>query len=419
MLIRYLLILTSFFLLELSAVEGKIKVYVKSDVSVYTSQKTTVAVELLSDAFSITDAKINFATSDKYIVQAPQSASYLGQTEVNGTDWQMVHYEYEVYALRAGEIEIAPFSVSFTASMGYGQPKKEFTLKSEALHFTVKTPESVKPDDFALVTDNYLLSSTLKPEKRVLIVGDALEFSVTQKAHNVPDILLQPVRYKSTSLLRVYDKEPILQHGLKGAYDVTRTDTFTFVASAEGNVTLPAHAFLWWSTQSKQLKREKIPAFTFEIRPDPQIALDAQKEKQKQILLYLFAFVLMILILYRISAKHIKKYINDRKEAYAKSEKGQYALLVHCIEKGKLSEVYTQFYIWIDTIICDRQVRTFKDIYEEYPEFEDLFATFERALLQDAKINSASSLSILGKLRKTLLDRHTKAANTLQRTINP
>ena len=37
-----------------------------------------------------------------------------------------VHYEYEVYALQAGEIEIAPVKSTFSASMGYGQPKKEF-----------------------------------------------------------------------------------------------------------------------------------------------------------------------------------------------------------------------------------------------------------------------------------------------------
>ena len=115
-----LLFLFLFFSLNLFAVEGKIKVFLKSDDAIYTSQKLTVSVELLSDAFSITDARITFPASKKYIVQAPKSAAYLGQEDVEGEKWQMVHYDYEIYALQAGRVEIPSVSVSFTASMGYG-----------------------------------------------------------------------------------------------------------------------------------------------------------------------------------------------------------------------------------------------------------------------------------------------------------
>jgi len=114
-----LILLFLFLSLNLFAIEGKIKVFIKTDAAIYTSQKVTVAIELLSSAFSITDARITFPSSPKYIVQAPGSASYLGQEEVKGEDWQMVHYEYEVYALQAGKIVIPPLSVSFYFSFKY------------------------------------------------------------------------------------------------------------------------------------------------------------------------------------------------------------------------------------------------------------------------------------------------------------
>ena len=72
--------------------------------------------------------------------------------------------------------------------MGYGQPKKEFDLKSDALSFDVKAPKDVKENQFVLVTDNYSLVSEMKPEKKQLIIGDAVELSVTQKAHDVPPL---------------------------------------------------------------------------------------------------------------------------------------------------------------------------------------------------------------------------------------
>ena len=134
--IRLLLIFISL-TLNLFAIEGKIKVFIPSPEAIYTSQKVTISVELLSNAFSITDARITFPASKKYIIQEPKSAAYLGQEKVDDEDWQMVHYDYDVYALQAGKITIPSIFVTFTASMGYGQPKKEFVLKSETLHFDV------------------------------------------------------------------------------------------------------------------------------------------------------------------------------------------------------------------------------------------------------------------------------------------
>ena len=244
--ILFILLLLTF---NLFAVEGTMRVKLQSHDNLYTSQKVIVFVELLTDAFSISDAKITFPSSPKYIVNAPKSAAYIGTEEINGTDWQIVHYEYEVYALQAGEIEVSPVKATFSASMGYGQPKKEFNLKSKALHFSVLSPKGIKKDQFVLVTDNYSLSQKVKPQKTELIVGDAIEVELTQKAHAVPDILLKPIHYKSTALLRVYEKEPLLQSSLKGKFDVSRTDKFTFVATAEGNVSIPEQKTVWWDSK--------------------------------------------------------------------------------------------------------------------------------------------------------------------------
>ena len=273
--------------INLFAVKGEIRVELQSHKNLYTSQKIIVAVELMTDAFSISDARITFPSSLKYIVNAPKSAAYISTEEINGTDWQMVHYEYEVYALQAGEIEVSSVKATFSASMGYGRPKKEFSLQSKALHYSVLSPKGIKKDQFVLVTDNYRLSQKIEPQKSELIVGDAIEVELTQKAHGVPDILLKPIHYKSTALLRMYEKEPLLQSSLKGKFDVSRTDKFTFVATAEGNVSIPEQKIVWWNSSSENAIVETIPAMHFTIIADPQIALDAQDAKEKQFVLYI------------------------------------------------------------------------------------------------------------------------------------
>ncbi len=406
--------------LDLFAVEGKVKVFVTTQESVYTSQKVIVAVELLSDAFSIADANIRFPSSSKYIVQAPKSAAYLGKAEVNGTDWQMVHYEYEVYALRAGEIEIPAFDISFTASMGYGQPKKEFELKSEALTFKVKSPEGIKPNQFVLVTDNYSLSSELKPEKKQLIVGDAVEFSVIQKAHNVPDILLRPMRYKSNAYIRVYEKEPLLQSELKARYDVSRTDSFTFVASAEGNVSIAAQESVWWNFQTKKAEKESIPAIHFEIIADPQIALDAQAAKKKKWLTMAMVLVLILLLLWYFLAPVLKRYRLEKKAAYEASEEGRFKALINTLKSARLSESYTGFYAWLSVLDPALAEGGFRGIGQMYPSFEKPLEDFENALTEpDNTFDVDAFIRVLKVFREDILSVKKEERSSLPEKLNP
>jgi len=406
--------------LNVFAIDGKVRVFVKSNETIYTSQKVTVSVELLSDAFSITDAKITFPASQKYIVQAPQSASYLGSEEMNGTSWQMVHYEYEVYGLQSGQIKIPSVSISFTASMGYGQPKKEFTLQSDALHFDVKTLKGVKKDQFVLVTDSYSLVSEIKPEKKQLIIGDAVELSVTQKAHHVPDILLRPVHYTSNTFLRVYTKEPELKSGLKGKNDVSRIDRFTFVATEEGNVTLPAQEAVWWNSITQKIQVETIPEISFEILPDPQIAIDAKKAQRQQRLIYVSIILILLLTVYVVFASKVRDYLNKRKRMYVLSESGKFSTLLACIDENDTKTIYQHLYDWLMSIDPLLARGGFKSIEKIQPSFLESLRALETTLSSEQKsFDTIGFTAELKKLRETLLTEQQENKKGLPKEINP
>jgi len=415
-----LLLFCSLWSSQLFAVDGRVKVFIVSQGDIYTSQKLTVSVELLSNAYSITDARIQFPSSSKYIVQAPKSAAYLGKEEIDGEDWTMVHYDYSVYALEAGTMVIPSFSVVFTASMGYGQPKKEFELQSERLTFTVKAPDGVKENQFVLVTDAYSLQTVIKPQRKKLIVGDAVEVSITQKANGVPDILFRPVQYVSNALLRVYEKEPRLQSALKGKYDVSREDSFTFVANTEGNVTLAAQQYLWWDTQSKKLKVETIPELMFEILPDPQIAIDAQNALKKQRVMYSMIALMVLILAYLLFAKKIKLYLLERKRRYCLSEAGHFEKLLKSCTAGDKRKIYHDLYAWLKSLSPDLARVGFRGIIEVQPSFEQLLLEFESGLSSDTYVLERDAFVVeLKKLRKTLLSTHIAKVGELPRSINP
>ena len=409
------LFLVILFAINLFAVDGKMRVYFQSNTNIYTSQKVIVGVDLMTTAYSISDQRITFPTTANYIVTAPNSAAYIRTEEIKGTDWQMIHYEYEVYALQAGKIKLSAVKATFSASMGYGQPKKAFHLKSGALHFNVRTPKGIPKEKFVLVTSSYSISQKVSPKKAELYVGDAIEVEIVQKAHRIPDILLSQIHYKSTSLIRVYEKEPLLKNGIKGEFDVSRTDKFTFVATAEGNVSIPEQRFIWWDFRTKKVHTERIPAITFKIIADPQIALDAKQTADKKRLLYAGAALLVLLLLGRVLLPKIHRYNVKKKALYMKSEKGLFDKVLASKDNVAL---YENFYLWLEKIDVTLARNGFKGIALLQPSFSELLISLENVLVnQEKNFDKISFIHEATKLRILLLKKQKQSP--LAVTLNP
>ena len=406
--------------LNLFAVEGTMRVTLQSHENLYTSQKVIVAVELLTNAFSISDARIIFPSSPKYIVNAPKSAAYIRTEEINETDWQMVHYEYEVYALQAGEIEIPPIKATFSASKGYGQPKKAFNLKTEALHFSVLSPKGIQKEQFVLVTDHYTLKQKIDPKKSELIVGDAVEVEIIQKAHAVPDILLKPIHYKSTPALRIYEKEPVLQSDLKGMFDVSRRDHFTFVAAAEGNVSIPEQKMLWWDSSSEEVKIETVPAMHFRIIADPQIALEIQRSREKWIFVYTAVLLLLSGLGYKTVSPYYRAYRSKRQEIYEASEEGRFDNLAESLKGNDVKLIYRRLYDWLFLLSPELYEGGFEKMITEQPSLEKSLRALEKNLIGTGEpVDTRYFQQELDILRKRILRRNGEEKYALSKKINP
>ncbi len=260
----------------------------------------------------------------------------------------------------------------------------------------------------------------MKPEKKQIIVGDAVELSIIQKANNVPDILLRPLRYKSNAYLRVYDKEPELKSEEKGKFDVSRTDSFTFIASAEGNVTLPSQEIVWWNSVTEKTEVETTPKITFEILPDPQIALDAKKAQQKQLLIYVTASFLILLSLYAIFASKIRNYRQERQRMYVESEEGKFDVLLASIEANDVSGIYTHFYHWLGAIAPELSRGGFSALVKKQPSFERSLQHLEEKVLDSTQgLDTVYFTQELRKLRASLLLGKQGEIHSLPKKINP
>jgi len=403
----------------LHAIEGAVSVSVVEKERHFISEELIVKVDLKSTAFSIKDARVRLENSEDYIVQAPKSAASLETIDINDTDWQIVHYEYKLYPLHAGEIHIPKIDISFSASMGYGQPEKAFNLSSEILQFNVEAPEGIDSHTFVLSTTEYSVINTISMKMKEgnttqIKVGDAITLSINQKAKNVPDILLRPSTMHESEYFNIYSEEPQLKTEQSYA---TRIDTYTLVASKEGNVTIPAQHFVWWDTEKRILHKEVTDAYAFEILPNPElppksVTLD---EKNSKLWLYWLMAILVLLIVFYKLYPHYLTWSKQRKLFYAHSEEGLYANLLVSPDHTTL---YQNFYTWLESISPKLAKEGFRGVIEFQPSFEKPLDQFEAVLAkQEQEFDKIAFIDEVKKLREQLLLKQKQ--QNLVPTINP
>ena len=409
----------------LYAIDGAVSVYLVEKERRFISEELIVKVDLKSTAFSIKDAKIGLENSRDYIIQAPGSASSLQTVDINGTDWQIVHYEYKLYPLHAGKIEVPKVEITFSASMGYGQPEKSFTFQSEALKFRVDAPEGVGEGDFVLSTVSYSLESDISPKisetnSTKIKVGDAIEIKVTQKAQNVPDLLLRPFTFSKNEHFKIYRDEPLLKMEVLGSKSIaTRRDSFTFVASNEGNVSIPSQTFIWWNPETQVLHKEKTTALRFTVLADPKTATFLEDEEEKPWILNIVSIFILIAILYKF-IPYIQKKNVEKKVATMQSEEGKFKRLLVAAKGDNMAHLYRDLYAWLEVADPKLSRGGFRSVVEVQPSFSTVLKDLETALVEPEKAFDNKKFDHeLIKLRKVLLQQSTDRQEGLPQKINP
>lgn len=300
----------------LFAMQGDVTVHIQPKERYFVSEKIVLQLDVKTTGFSVSDVRVDTSDLKDLIIVAPKSAAYVQSEETGGESWQVAVYEYELYPLRGGEIFLAPLEVSFSGSMGYGQPKQSFTKRSEPLTLQVDSP--VGTDGFVLSTPKLTLDVEYKPDPEILKVGEAFERTVTIIAVDVPDLLLPSVAIEKQEVLKVYDDEPRLSLEQGKA---SRVEHQTIIASHEGNMTLPEQKLYWFDSVNGILHAETIEAVGFEVSGGSATMTDEQHKHSKSLWIWsgifvaLAALVPLLFFIVRYERRyitHLPRSINPR-----------------------------------------------------------------------------------------------------------
>ena len=171
---------------------------------------------------------------------------------------------------------------------------------------------------------------------------------------------------------------------------------------------------------TKKVQIETIPAISYEILPDPQIAIDAKKAKQKKVLIYVSLTLFLLLVLYRLFASKVKTYIRQRKEKYALSEEARFKILLESCEEEHAAKVYQHFYHWLELASPQLSSAGFRGIVAVQPSFSKVLYEFEETVSkEEPTFDKTSFMHELKKLRTLLLTAEDRNEEYLPKNINP
>lgn len=420
------------------AIQGEVDFSITPASKLWMGQKIVASLTVKTDAYSISDLRVDTLGNDELIIIKPESAAYKESENIDHTQWQKTVFEYVIYPIRAGDIMIKPFKVQFSASMGYGQPKQTFQLQTQAIALQVTKPQGAEDNVFVLTTTEFSLHVSYQPDIEELKVGDAFERIISIRAIDVPDLLLQPVPVYQDSatneavFFKVYRSEPVLSEQDKQNQKIaTRIEQDTFVASHPGTVILPAIKMYSWHPLQQTLSSAVIPAKTITIIAHPVLNTDNEnkqkatnelsidnfsKKQYYQLTGLVLAFIFAVGWLYPKLTKRLKL----SKQTYQASEAAYFKTLEQSCSAGIIQPIYADFYRWATIALPGFQPLNFQHIRQHYPELAPALDSLESALINPgARFNPELFIQQLSDLRKVLLHQKNHSDNGLVAAINP
>src|SRR5262245_20399482 len=238
---------------------------------VWVGQKLTLVVELLAPGYFASSPAFDLPQVPGVLVFPPTDRPVLSTETIEGVSYTVQRHELTVFARRAGEFDIPPFTVRFDfkpSPTDAGAVTQAVT--TEPLRFTAKLPPGAEGLGALVSARSLTAEETWQPQGVKAKTGDALTRTITLSAPDVPGMAFPPFRAVRVQGLGVYAKDPqVLDHSERGELQGQRRETITYVCERPGHFVIPAAHFTWWNLQDQRLETVDFPERVLEVAPNP------------------------------------------------------------------------------------------------------------------------------------------------------
>ena len=360
---------------------------------IFQGEKVSFYIKLLSPSVFAGSPRFELPTVSTGLLYQVQARPVLGTENKNGQNYTSQLYEIWFFPKQSGKITVPAINVSFSTSETGTKEEKEYTKRTQPFSFDVKPIPGVPEGEQLIVTDDFEVTQTWKPEVNVGIVGDAITRTVSMRAKNMASIFLPEIETPAMKDVSIYRDAPVVNdRNERGEATADRTEIITYVFENEGEYTIPDITITWWNSASKKIRENLLKGLTVTMSANPhseegEVSVEGIEKRSvnlRLLLLIVGIFFFVGVFTYKKYGK-MKEYFRSHSEKRAQSEKAYFLRFKKACDSDDQVAAYNTLYLWFTKKFGNSDLLSF--VYSEGadPAFREEFEKLNTQLFTENK----------------------------------
>jgi hypothetical protein len=268
--IRHLCLLLLLVLANTAAAqEPRVEVELESD-SVVVGQPLLLRIRVLVPTWMPKPPAFPTLEVPSLMVRLPERASGPVSETIGGETWSGVQRGYRLYPLAPGDVQLPAGEVQITYAEP-GQPDPiVYAAPLPGIRFAATLPEGARTLSPPILAEGFTLEQGIEGATD-LSVGDAITRTLTARIEGTTPVLIPRLAEETqTPALRAYPKDPdVRETEDRSSLSGSRTETVTYIAQADGTVTLPALTLDWFNLRTNAVETASVPEILLTVTGAP------------------------------------------------------------------------------------------------------------------------------------------------------
>lgn len=346
-----------------AAQEPRIDFELESD-SVVVGQPLVLRIKVLVPTWMPKPPEFPNIEVPSLMVRLPEQASRPVSERIDGETWSGVQRSYRLYPLQPGVFQLPAGKVRITYAEPSGGDPVAFAAPLPDIRIVAALPDGAGDLSPPIIAEAFALAQEVGGATD-LKVGEAITRTLTARIEDTTPILIpQLAETEETPALRAYPKDPVVQEQEdRGTLSGSRTEAITYVAQADGSVTLPAITLDWFNLETDAVETASVPAIELTVTGAPPALPDPVEIVRMAVFVALF--LLLLFGVYRWFRPTILGWVRKVRAEWRASERFAHHAVRAAMHRQDLSATSTALEQW--KAVCS-------------PEGEAIFKPLDAAL---------------------------------------
>jgi len=293
-----------------------------------------------------------------------------GYETINGKRYTTLSYEYIVFPLKAGKLELPPLSVEFESPVEGDYKGKLVNVMTRGASIEILPIPNYDNSKPLFVANNVTISENWSKEFSGLKVGDVLERTLRISAYGTLANMIPPIAIDSLAWASTYLGKANLTQTINGKTVTSeRIEKHTYLLEKEGSYMIPEIQLNYYNLKSRKWVMKTIPAKEITVADNPDLYVlktlqdslamgertfpEGEKRSTHIFGLSIKRFVSLVAIFCVSIAviifllRKVFAWYKAYRASYLKSERYEFKQLIRAVHNQNSQQINDQLYQWL------------------------------------------------------------------------